>query len=176
MKQSKGFTLIELLVVIAIIGILASVVLASLSTARARSKDASIRAELTQARNQAELYFTKHGNYGANVGSCTADPTNASLYPWVSQTDPNIFNTPASQGGMKEIVTAVASQISSPSTSMMCATGPYGTAYAGKPTDSWAIYVVLNNGDRICMDASSSLRTYASGVGEYLWNGKCENY
>jgi type IV pilus assembly protein PilA len=52
----KGFTLIELLVVIAIIGILSSVVLASLSTARNKGSDAKIQGQLTSIRSQAELY------------------------------------------------------------------------------------------------------------------------
>ena len=75
--MKKGFTLIELLVVIAIIGILSSIALASLNTAKNKASDAVIKADLANVRAQAELYSDEHGNsYGvekvANT-TCTAD-------------------------------------------------------------------------------------------------------
>ncbi|MBU2263540.1 type II secretion system GspH family protein [Patescibacteria group bacterium] len=60
-KNKKGFTLIELLVVIAIIGILASVVLASLNTARKKSRDARRIADVKQVQLALELYFDGNG-------------------------------------------------------------------------------------------------------------------
>jgi len=69
--RNKGFTLIELLVVIAIIGILASVVLASLNTARDKGADAAIKSNLNNARAQAELYYDSNGQSYANVCSAT---------------------------------------------------------------------------------------------------------
>ncbi len=61
---SRGFTLIELLVVIAIIGILSSVVLASLNTARGKGADAAIKSNLNNIRAQAELvYDGANGSY-----------------------------------------------------------------------------------------------------------------
>jgi prepilin-type N-terminal cleavage/methylation domain-containing protein len=66
----RGFTLIELLVVIAIIGILASVVLASLNSARDKGADAAIKSNLNNSRAQAELYYDD--NSRSYDGVCTA--------------------------------------------------------------------------------------------------------
>ena len=68
-KYNKGFTLIELLVVIAIIGILASIVLVSLNTARQKGKDASASGSISSFRGQAEIAFDTAGDYS---GVCTS--------------------------------------------------------------------------------------------------------
>ncbi|KND48098.1 MAG: Type IV pilin PilA [Parcubacteria bacterium C7867-006] len=68
-RLEKGFTLIELLVVIAIIGILSSVVLASLNTARGKGSNAAVKANLTGMRAAAELYYDGAGA-GDYIGFC----------------------------------------------------------------------------------------------------------
>lgn len=73
-----GFTLIELLIVVAIIGILASIVLASLNSARVKGGDAAIKSNLVNIRGQAEIIYSGSGCYGDNnpVGetTCAAHP------------------------------------------------------------------------------------------------------
>jgi prepilin-type N-terminal cleavage/methylation domain-containing protein len=72
---SKGFTLIELLVVIAIIGILASVILASLDSARAKGTDAATESDLDNSRAQAEIFYDGNNNsYGAGATSVCVIP------------------------------------------------------------------------------------------------------
>lgn len=65
--QSRGFTLIELLVVIAIIGILASVVLASLNSARDKGEDSAVRANINNIRAQAEIVYDDDNRSYDNV-------------------------------------------------------------------------------------------------------------
>lgn len=62
-KKQTGFTLIELLVVIAIIGLLASVVLLALNSARQKSRDAKRLADMRQLASALELYFNDNSSY-----------------------------------------------------------------------------------------------------------------
>lgn len=61
--SKKGFTLIELLVVIAIIGLLSSIVLVSLNSARAKARDSRRMQDLRQLQIAMEMYLDKYGSY-----------------------------------------------------------------------------------------------------------------
>jgi prepilin-type N-terminal cleavage/methylation domain-containing protein len=68
-QKEQGFTLIELLVVVSIIGLLASITLVSLNTARAKARDASRQANIQQLMTALELYYDSNGEYPLSGGA-----------------------------------------------------------------------------------------------------------
>ncbi len=78
-KKQFGFTLIELLVVIAIIGLLSSVVLYALASARMKARDARRIADMHQLQTGLELYYAQNGEYPMPYGP--------SAVQWVVSTD-----------------------------------------------------------------------------------------
>ncbi len=66
-NKNSGFTLIELLVVIAIIGLLASIILVSLSGARQRARIAKRLADMKQIQTALELYYNDNNAYPVQV-------------------------------------------------------------------------------------------------------------
>lgn len=89
-KSSKGFTLVELLVVIAIIGILATLLLLQLGTARGKARDAKRVSDLNQVASALELFYDDYGYYprGGNDLSL-APPTGLSKYIKLLPVDPS---------------------------------------------------------------------------------------
>ena len=61
--KRMGFTLVELLVVIAIIGLLSSIVVASLNSARAKARDARRIADLKEIQKAIEFYYDSNNQY-----------------------------------------------------------------------------------------------------------------
>ena len=71
-SRKRGFTLIELLVVIAIIGLLSSVVFASLNSARAKARDARRAADMNQIWLALNLFYDQYGCLPAAGGTACA--------------------------------------------------------------------------------------------------------
>ncbi len=100
--NNKGFTLIELLVVIAIIGILSSIVLASLNTARDKGSDASAKASMSSIRADAELSYDDNNRSYGNVCTDVVALTNAAEAATGNAVD-CVSNTGANNGWGAEV-------------------------------------------------------------------------
>ena len=150
--KSKGFTLIELLVVIAIIGILSSVVLASLTTARSRGVGAAIQSELANSRAQAELYYSTTGGNSYNTGS--------DVYTTGSDcTSGQTTNVLGGTNGLGNLLTDAAAK--------------GGSLTCGATASQWAVEAAYN-GTNYCVDStgvsSSGSSTYALASGHTSCN------
>ncbi len=86
-KDLKGFTLIELLVVIAVIGILAAIVLVSLTGVQEGARDTRIKAAMSQLRLEAQIESMKAAPVGSYDGVCA------------TLTTTDVYNDIATNGG-----------------------------------------------------------------------------
>lgn len=78
--QNNAFTLIEVLVVIAIIGILAAMILAGLNVARQKARDARIKSDVSQIRDNAASYYDDQSPASYDGFSpATTSPDNATI-------------------------------------------------------------------------------------------------
>jgi prepilin-type N-terminal cleavage/methylation domain-containing protein len=84
-KIIRGFTLIELLTVIAIIGILASIILVSLTAARAKGRDAKRISDIKSIQLALEEYYNDNLKYPASIYGSALAPTYMPTVP----TDPS---------------------------------------------------------------------------------------
>lgn len=71
--KKRGFTLIELLVVIAIIGLLSTLAVVALNSARIKARDAKRVADVKQVQTALELYFNDRNGYPPMQSGSTGD-------------------------------------------------------------------------------------------------------
>lgn len=73
--NKKGFTLIELLVVIAIIGLLSTLAVVALGSAREKARDSKRLSDLKQVQTALELYYTDQNAYPTAASGITLGDT-----------------------------------------------------------------------------------------------------
>jgi type II secretion system protein G len=113
MQKKKGFTLIELLVVVAIIGLLATLSIVALNTARAKARDAKRVGDIKQIQTALELYYNDNGGYPATASSGYAIASGSNVYMAQYPTPP----VPSTDGGCPANVTNYAYTATSSNTS-----------------------------------------------------------
>lgn len=91
--NKKGFTLVELLVVIAIIGLLSTMAVVALNSARAKSRDARRISDVKQIQTALELYYNDKGGYppanSSQISTSTTDGMTAYMATIPTPPTPN---------------------------------------------------------------------------------------
>lgn len=171
----SGFTLIELLVVVAIIGILASVVLASLNVARNKGADAAIKANLAGIRPQAEIQYDTWGCYTLS-GACNATtPAVVAGGGGIGTTCPALAS--ANIFGQANVFAAITAAQAAGGYASSCGATVGGTAWAAATITKSAVANTVNSG--WCVDSTGKSKSItvatldAAGINAEILNGAC---
>lgn len=162
-QTNRGFTLIELLVVISIIGLLSSVVLSSLNSARLKARDAQRKSQTVEFKKALELYFSTNGRYPCGSSTCTIAVVpitgDAASFPGVAL---------VSGGFMPSIPKDPIYPEGTPDTTTSCnGTGTAGYCYCSTGTDSYVLTVNTEDdkggSDRCYVRGGPSAASYCMG-------------
>ena len=97
--NKKGFTLIELLIVVAIIGLLSTLAVVALGSARVKARDSKRLADLKQLQTALELYYTDNNSYptgsGVELGSTSAACLNSTGFTTAGCANPYMGVVPS---------------------------------------------------------------------------------
>lgn len=180
----RGFTLIELLVVIAIIGLLASIILASLNTARQKGRDARRVADIKEIQLALELYYDANSQYPTSLGALV--PTYISAMP----TDPSssVTCTTGAQTGCYDYVPLQGSALSAsscgayhlgaslevndPTTLNGDADGTAGGTYGSGTSDGTICTGAVNNNSGADFTGSDTAKCVSTDAGSYCYDVK----
>jgi len=94
-NNKKGFTLIELLVVIAIIGLLSTLSVVALNSARARSRDARRVSDVKQIQTALEMYYNEVNQYPPTTAATSTIKSTSTVYMSAIPTAPTPADTSA---------------------------------------------------------------------------------
>ncbi len=150
-RYTKGFTLIELLVVIAIIGILASVVLVSLQSARKKGNDTRVISSVQQIRTLLEANYT-NGSYPDLTGATRLNPP-ATVAGTMKTLQDDIIGQ-QSAGGLTGVHAATGAGVWQAGTFVIAKT-------ADNPGKGYAIYAKLpsDSTKAFCIDSQGATKT-----------------
>ena len=144
--MKRGFTLIELLVVIATISLLSSIVFASLNSARDKSKDAAMKANLSGMRVAAALIYDNAGTFDTvcNSGTNSGEQFRAAFAISNKATNENLC--------LNSDITGFRSDSGSLVSAVKAAATP----------DKWAASMRLKNGNYFCVNYTGIAREQVS--------------